>query len=170
MYEIWQKWIPENESKASFTKAGFYSKQILPNLKLISLNSNFGYRMNFWNVFNPIDPGNQLSWLINELEQAEKQNNSVMIISHLPPSNECIGSWTHNYIRIVERFKKVIVGHFNGHTHKDEIGVVYSKKQTSNGAVNYPVGAVFMAPSITTYSNLNPAYRIFTLDSRVSLT
>ena len=48
---------------------------------------------------------------------------------------------------------------FFGHTHNDEFFVQYDEATNAR-----PVGMGFVSPSITTWSELNPGYRIFTLD------
>ena len=66
------------------------------------------------------------------------------------------------YDEIISRYINVIVGWFNGHTHKDELRVVYDP--TINGGT--PVLTGFVAPSVTTYSDINMAYRVYYVDSK----
>lgn len=56
------------------------------------------------------------------------------------------------------RFRDTITNHFYGHSHKDEFELYYSE----NG--KEPVGVGFLGPSVTTYTNLNPGYRIYYVD------
>jgi hypothetical protein len=44
-----------------------------PKLKLIALNSNVCYRLNFWIAYDSYDPDGQLEWLISELDDAESK-------------------------------------------------------------------------------------------------
>ncbi|KAI1289740.1 MAM and LDL-receptor class A domain-containing protein 1 [Halotydeus destructor] len=105
--------------------------------------------------------GNQLRWLIEELHVAEKDGDKVHIIGHVPPDHrECTESWLYNYIRIVERFTDTITAQFFGHTHRDEFRTIYSVKDPKK-----PVGFEFICPSVTSYSQTNPAYRIYHVDS-----
>ena len=64
----------------------------------------------------------------------------------------------NNYIRIVDRFSHVITGSFYGHTHKDEITLVYNKEKK-------PISVAYISGSLTTFSDLNPQYTIFDMDS-----
>ena len=161
--EEWSKWLPSSAIE-TVKKGGYYSVMATPKLKLISLNSNFCYRPNFWILMNTVDPGNQLTWLISELDKAEKDGHYVMIISHIPPDSDCLKSWVHNYIRIMERYQHLLVAQYQGHTHWDEIGVLYSNH---SGTIK-PVGVSYVGPSLTTYEHINPAYRIFTLNGNVT--
>lgn len=52
-----------------------------------------------------------------------------------------------------------MVAQFYGHTHKDEYKIFYDEVQTDR-----PVNIAFIAPSLTTYSNLNPGVRVYTVD------
>lgn len=84
----------------------------------------------------------------------------VHIVGHVPPDNrECTQAWLFNFINIVDRFKETIVGQFYGHTHRDEWRVMYSLKRQ-----DAPIGVQFIGPSITPFTENNPAYRIYHQD------
>nr|XP_032647134.1 sphingomyelin phosphodiesterase [Chelonoidis abingdonii] len=82
----------------------------------------------------------------------------VHIIGHIPPAH-CLRSWSWNYYRIVNRFEGTIAAQFFGHTHVDEFEMFYDEETLSR-----PVSVAFVAPSVTTYINLNPGYRVYQLD------
>lgn len=104
-------------------------------------------------------------WLRDELYKAEMHGDRVLLVMHVPPDNvECTQPWTFNYLRIVERFKHVIGAQFAGHTHRDEFRVMYSPDDDL-----LPIGVQFVAPSITPYSNTNPAYRVYAINNRGDL-
>ena len=88
------------------------------------------------------------------------------IIGHHPPT-DCFVAWANNYMRIMERFQHIIVGTYLGHTHKDELIILYNKNVETNET--YPVSLGYISPSITTFADVNPGYRIFTLDKNVRL-
>lgn len=46
--------------------------------------------------------------------------------------------------------------YLTGHTHWDEFQVIYDYH---NGNEPRPVGVGYMAPSVTTFRNVNPAFR-----------
>lgn len=85
----------------------------------------------------------------------------VHIIGHVPPDNrECTQAWLFNFINIVDRFKDTIEAQFYGHTHRDELRVMYSLK----GQGDEPIGIQFIGPSLTPFTENNPAYRVYHQD------
>jgi sphingomyelin phosphodiesterase len=141
---------------------GYYTLRIRRGFRIIVLNTNFCARLNFWLLYNPIDPANHLKWLAQELLKAEQAGDRVHLLGHIPPDRrECTQAWVFNFINIVERFKDTIVGQFYGHSHADEFRVLYSNSDSSK-----PVGYQFVAPSLTTYALFNSAYRTYKTDSK----
>ncbi|NXG40432.1 ASM phosphodiesterase, partial [Dromaius novaehollandiae] len=138
--------------------AGFYTLRVRPGLRLVSLNMNFCSQANFWLLINSTDPAGQLQWLVGVLEAAEQRGEKVHIIGHIPPGH-CLRSWSWNYYRIVNRFEGTIAAQFFGHTHVDEFEMFYDEETLTR-----PVSVAFVAPSVTTYINLNPGYRVYELD------
>lgn len=64
-----------------------------------------------------------------------------------------------NNIFFSKRFQNTIVNHFFGHSHRDEYELYFDEE---NG--NKPIGVGYLAPSMTTYTNLNPGYRVYHID------
>ncbi len=136
--------------------------RIRPGFRVIVLNTNFCARLNFWLLYNPIDPANHLKWLVQELLKAEQAGDRVHLVGHIAPDRKgCTQAWIFNFINIVERFKDTIVGQFYGHSHADEFRVIYSNNNFSK-----PVGSQFVSPSLTTYTNYNSAYRTYQTDTK----
>ena len=124
------------------------------------MNSNYCARLNPWVLYDPVDPGKQLEWLRDELLAAEEAKDRVHLIGHVPPDHrECTEFWIFNYVRLMERFSDTITAQFYGHTHRDEFRVVYALDDRQ------PVSFQFVSPSITSYSQTNPAYRVYEIDS-----
>ena len=48
---------------------------------------------------------------------------------------------------------------FHGHTHNDEFKVFYDIETNTR-----PINVAYVSPSVTSWKNMNPAYRIFTMD------
>ncbi|KAH6927920.1 hypothetical protein HPB50_009963 [Hyalomma asiaticum] len=160
----WKVWLPE-DALATVRRAGYYVAKPRDGLRVISLNTNFCYNFNFWLFVNSTDPGNQLHWLVGELLDAERVGDKVHLIGHIPPGlPDCLDTWSAMFHRIVERFSDTVVGQFYGHTHYDEAIVYYTSVDRSR-----PFGLAFIAPSVTTYTFLNPAYRIYEVDSESKL-
>jgi hypothetical protein len=220
---FWSRWLPKDTFN-TITRDGFYAATIRPGLKVVSLNTNFCHTNNFWLYINSTDPGNQLQWLVHELQMSELIDEKVHILGHIPPGSEdCMKVWSKNYNRILRRFKRTITGQFFGHTHYNEFEMFYEqvepetsnvkdnsinkrasesrKRQVSTSApmlnttttpvVNVssttstepdpdtsaptsyaknitlkPIGVGFVGPSITTFVNLNPSFRIYNVDPR----
>ncbi|XP_077596610.1 sphingomyelin phosphodiesterase [Stigmatopora nigra] len=153
----WSQWLPEQALK-TLRYGGFYTVEIQPGLRLVSLNMNFCARENFWLMVNSTDPANQLQWLVHILQSSEDKGEKVHIIGHIPPSL-CLSSWSWNYYHIINRYESTITGQFFGHTHFDEFQMFYDTESLSR-----PLGVAFIAPSVTTYINLNPGYRVYYVD------
>ena len=86
----------------------------------------------------------------------------IHIIGHQHPSS-CIDSWSIVYYNIVNRYENIIVGQFFGHSHSDYFNVFYDLSNTTRAT-----NVLYIGGSVTTYSNLNPAYRIYTVDGNYS--
>ncbi|CAL4139124.1 unnamed protein product, partial [Meganyctiphanes norvegica] len=151
--------------------AGYYSVLARPGLRIISINTNYCYRFNWWLLYKSEDPGDVLKWLTKELESAEAAEEKVHIIGHVPPLiSDCFQQWAHQFSRIVSRFSNTIRGQFYGHSHFDEFRLHYD-----TDATDIPVGVEYITPNNGPFNHLNPAYRIFYVDgehdnsSRVAL-
>lgn len=143
-------------------KGGFYTFNIFPGLRIISLNMNYCDSGNYWLLINSTDPLNQLKWLANVLQNSENIGEKIHIIGHQHPSS-CINSWSIVYYDIVNRYENIIVGQFFGHSHSDYFNVFYDLNNTTRAT-----NVLYIGGSVTTYSNLNPAYRIYTVDGNYS--
>lgn len=165
MYEqlsdLFKEWIPDYSS-TYFKHGGYYYRDIGSQLRLIVINTNFCSRFNFWLWYDDEDPGDQLKWLAEQLKIAKMKSKKVHIIGHIPLDQfNCEDVWLHNYIKILELYKDIIVGQFFGHTHFDEFRVYYSEKQEV-------VGSALIGGSLTTYEAVNPNYKIVKIESNVS--
>lgn len=84
----------------------------------------------------------------------------VHILSHIPPGNgDCWTIFSREFAKIINRFESTVAAQFYGHTHNDEYKIFYDAVQTDR-----PINVAFVAPSLTTYSNMNPGYRTYTID------
>merc|ERR1712176_1586908 len=157
--KIWSRWLPP-ESLHSIAYAGYYAVQHSEKLRIISLNTQYCDNLNFWLYLNNTDPGNMLQWLVSELTWAELRGVKVIILGHIPTGrSDCKKAFSWNYYEIVDRFEATVVGQYMGHTHQDHFALMYSEEPD-----RHPTGFQFISPSLTTYSNLRPSVRVFTLD------
>jgi len=132
-----------------------------------------------WNLYDNEDPGAQLAWLVNILTSLESQGRKVIILAHIPPGGgSCVSSWAREFKKILHRqacklnnwakksnchifirFENTISAQFNGHSHSDQFFVYYDPDDLSRAS-----GTAFIPGSMTPYSHLNPAYRIYTME------
>ncbi|RWS19769.1 sphingomyelin phosphodiesterase-like protein, partial [Leptotrombidium deliense] len=106
--EQWSEWLETEEAIKTFKYGGYYAKKFGTNFKVIALNTNICDRTNFWNLYAPIDPYDQLHWMVNELNKSEEIGENVYVVAHIPPDSSCTPNWFHNYLRITERFQDTI--------------------------------------------------------------
>lgn len=131
---------------------------LAPKLRLISLNTNYCPRENFWLIINSTDPLGQLAWLADVLQLSENRGEKVHIIGHIHPVN-CLLSWSTNYYKIVNRYESIIMAQIFGHSHKDEFHLFYDLNNNTRAT-----NVAYLGPSVTTASFLNPGYRVYVAD------
>ena len=150
-------WLPES-TRSTIHRGGYYTVTPKTGFRIIALNSNVCYTYNWWLLYDPKDPDGQLQWLANTLSNAEKNNEFVHILSHIPAnSNACLNTWRREYLRIINRYTRLIKAQFNGHTHNDEVAIFYNADGVANNIA-------WNGGSITTYSRLNPNYKVYTVN------
>lgn len=160
LWSLWQAWLDPNDAdiKNTILEGGYYTVVPEPGFRIISLNNNDCYLFN-WFIFQDGKIAiKQLQWLHDTLLKAEQNNEKVHILAHIPSgSADCWTVWAREYNHLIARFSSTISGIFNGHTHKDEMIVHYSK----NG---HAAGVSWNGGSLTSYSYKNPNYRIYTVE------
>ncbi|XP_050420386.1 sphingomyelin phosphodiesterase-like [Adelges cooleyi] len=155
----WRRWLPDSTSR-TIKRGAFYSVLVRPGFRIISLNMNYCNNLNWWLLLNSTDPVNELQWFIYELQNAEFNGEKVHVLGHIPPgSSECLKVWSRNYYAIISRYESTITAQFFGHTHYDEFEIFYDTQNLTR-----PVSVAYVGPSVTTYMNLNPGYRIYYVD------
>lgn len=82
------------------------SSKYFENIKFPLISWNFSSNSR-WNVLYPVDPNDQLSWLASTLLEAEKSNEKVHILSHIPPGSEdTMQVFQREYRKIINRYVK----------------------------------------------------------------
>uniref|UniRef100_A0A182PMN7 Sphingomyelin phosphodiesterase n=1 Tax=Anopheles epiroticus TaxID=199890 RepID=A0A182PMN7_9DIPT len=156
----WADWLPIKDIQGTLAEGGYYTVRTPFGVRIIGLNNNPCFVHNFW-LFYSLDyfmP--QLQWLHDTLLQAERDNERVHILAHVPSYDDsCFIGWTREYRKIVERFAHIIAGQFNGHSHVDEFNLYYSRDDPSRA-----VSVAWNGGSTTTYTKLNPNYKVFQFD------
>ncbi|XP_015834710.2 sphingomyelin phosphodiesterase isoform X1 [Tribolium castaneum] len=159
--KLWSPLVGEDISE-TVLKGGYYTVSPRTGFRIIAINSNPCYSYNWWLVLNDVDPYGQLQWLADTLLEAEKNDERVHILSHVPSgTSECLSVWAREYSKIVERFANTIAGQFVGHTHQDEFYVYYNCSDDTQA-----VGAAFNGAAVTPWIESNPSYKIFDVDSK----
>lgn len=152
----WLHWLP-NSTISSIQSEGYYTVLVKPGFRIIALNSNVCYAHNWWLLHDKTMFIKQLQWLHDTLKNAALDDEFVHILSHIPVNDKyCFSGWTREYRRIIEKFSYLITGQFNGHSHNDEFVVFYAKDNVSK-----PINVAWNGASGTTFSYLNPNYRVY---------
>lgn len=160
MANEWSKWLPEDDLETVRT-GGYYTMLIHPGLRLIAVNNNDCTIYNWWLLYEPSFLRGQLQWIHDTLLKAEKAGEKVHIIGHQPPGDgTCFRVYGREYNRIVDRFWNTISGQFVGHTHADEFNLFYSLDNPSQA-----INVMWNGGSTTTHTDVNPNYRIYTMDT-----
>ncbi|KAG8237410.1 hypothetical protein J437_LFUL016226 [Ladona fulva] len=155
--KTWAFWLPE-EALITVRKGGYYSISPKPGLRIIAINSNLCYTLNWWQVYDHVDPSGMLKWMMDQLLDAESKGQKVHILGHLPPGYvDCWSVWSREFMRIINRFHEIIVTQFYGHTHYEEYKVGFD-------AAGNPSATSYIGGSVSTYTDLNPNYKIFWVD------
>uniref|UniRef100_A0A1I8ABT4 Sphingomyelin phosphodiesterase n=1 Tax=Steinernema glaseri TaxID=37863 RepID=A0A1I8ABT4_9BILA len=161
MAESWKGWVP-NEQLPSVKFNGCYMKKLFPGLRLVSLNNALGDAMNFYLYVNQTDPDGTMTWFVNQLADAEAAGDKVHVVSHIPGGDtEALEGWAHNYYKVINRFEDTVAVQFFGHMHSEQYYIMYENPEDFRSR---PTSIVYATPSVTTYSQFNPAYRVYTID------
>jgi len=88
----------------------------------------------------------------------------------------CMVSFSWAYYSIVNRYQNTIASQFFSHTHNDEFMLFYNESNSVSFflykyfytfRLSSKVSIAYISPSFTTYPNLNPGYRVYTIDVRL---
>jgi len=112
-----------------------------------------------WYLFEErYDPGHQIEWLENELNELEKVGGQAIFIAHIPPV-DCIHPYGMRIRAIAERYQHVIRFGLYGHTHNERPNLVRSVSDNKNIGIN------FVAGSVTTETEKNPSFHVLEIDA-----
>ncbi|KJA25536.1 hypothetical protein HYPSUDRAFT_405070 [Hypholoma sublateritium FD-334 SS-4] len=162
----WSQWIGTASASQVQHISGSYSSVVSgTDLRIISLNTVYWYKDNFWlydsDKVQP-DPNGILAFAVEQLQAAEDAGQRVWIIAHMPPSSADAFHDQSNYFnQIVQRYQNTIAAQFYGHSHVDEFAIAYSNY--SNQIDTTANNVAYIAPSLTP-RNANPAFRIYDVD------
>ena len=159
--KIFKKYLTQ-EAYDTFSQFGYYTMlHKNTNLRIISLNCLICDSMNFNLIGDSFQVAKMFNWLENVLNEAEKNNEKVYLLDHIPlRSSQHTYDCTMRLKILIERYQNIISGLISAHTHRDEINLIkeYSnpKKYT---IINY------IGPGLSTYTKCWPSYRIYYADN-----
>ncbi|KAG2024040.1 sphingomyelin phosphodiesterase [Coprinopsis cinerea AmutBmut pab1-1] len=136
------------------------------NLRLISINTVYWYKLNFWlydsDKAQP-DPNGVLSFIVSQLQAAEDAGQRAWLVGHIPPGgkNDVLNDQSNYFDQILQRYHHVIAGQFYGHTHYDEFMVGYS--DNNRRSADTAIAAALVAPAFTP-RNSNPGFKVYEVD------
>lgn len=104
-----------------------------------------------------------LKWIESELSQSEKIGQKVYLIGHIPPKSN-LNDWAIRFNAIVDRYAYIIRGQFYGHTHSDHVSFFPQMKNAANVSTAALSNYYLVSPSLTTYSDRIPEYRVMDVD------
>ncbi|KAJ3202458.1 hypothetical protein HDU67_000545, partial [Dinochytrium kinnereticum] len=163
---IYSPWLPA-QAIESVKRLGQYSFSPAKGLRVISVNTNYCYTLDFFTYINYFTPNvdDILSWIVKELTAAEAAGEAVWIIGHHSPgTKDCLENWSHGFYEIVRRFSpNTIAGMFYGHLHTDEFEMFYSSN--TNRTATTAINTAYVSPSLAPYTNLNPGFRVYKISS-----
>ena len=159
--KVFKKYLTQ-EAYDELSQYGYYTMLHKDtNLRIVSLNCILCNSMNFNLIGDSLQVARMFKWLENVLEKAEKNNERIYLLDHIQ-----MYSSQHSYdcaIRLkilLDRYKNIISGYFSGHSHRDELTLIREYQNSKKYIIiNY------IAPSVTTYSEYWPSYRIYQANS-----
>jgi sphingomyelin phosphodiesterase len=78
---------------------------------------------------------------------------------HIPPGRNDVNDWyAQTYANLSARYADVIAAHMGGHIHSDAYEVFSDSSAR-------PLGVFYIAPSVTTFTNHNPSFRVYEYDA-----
>ena len=159
--DIFKEYLTK-EAEESFRKYGYYTMLHKDTkLRIVSLNCIICDSFNFNLIFDTNAPKLMFDWLENVLSQAEKNNEIVHIMDHIPIGHDQHTTQCAWRLKILlERYQNIIRGYFSGHSHSEYMTIV--KEYTNK---NKPNIIDYVTSGLTTYSSYNPSFRIFEIDS-----
>lgn len=161
-------------------KMGYYAASPISGLRIIALNSIiWGKTYNEVDGISQLDAGNnQMKWLTKQLDEAAKAKEKVYLLMHIPPGIDAFSasegsekpwmwahlpsksdSWLNQFLKLSETHQATIAGILYGHTHMDELRLIYSPDGTKITEV------AISAPGITPKYGNNPGFKTVSFDS-----
>lgn len=169
---LWSGLIHNQQNRSSmlrtFDEAGYYAVKLLNHTRLVVLNTNlFSTKARGYNLEKTAKQ--QLNWLHDQLADAKKQKEAVLIAMHIPEGIDVYATlrlrgisvvelWKEKYIDAyqeeIEEYAPEVVAVFAGHLHSDWMQLLRFSKLNEVPVVG--------TPSISPVFGNNPGYKIYT--------
>ncbi|XP_055629840.1 sphingomyelin phosphodiesterase-like [Toxorhynchites rutilus septentrionalis] len=158
--DVWGNWLPRS-TRNTIEQGGYYTALVRPGFRIVGLNNQDCYTYNWWILWEPSFLSTQLQWLHDVLLHAERNGEKVHILAHIPysSSGSTFRTCQREFRRIVERFHNTISAQFNGHTHRDEFNVFYSRENPAHA-----INVAWNGGSATAFTFINPNYVVYYVD------
>lgn len=157
--ELWKGALPP-AALETVTSGGYYTTLVKPGLRLIALNDNVCFVLNWWLLYEVETVRAQFQWLHDVLLAAERNGEKAHILSHIPNGDEDFHKpCSREFRRIVDRFHDTIVGQFHGHSEYFGFEIFHW-----NNEITSPVNVAWSGGSIATFSGVNRNYVVYFVD------
>jgi len=180
--EKFSQFLSDDEMK-TFRKYGYYSSPLTYKngtqigdkvTKVISLNSNLCYMMNFYQMTESKDPGNMLAWLEQELSDLERQGGSAIIMSYIPNIDECTRQIGLRWHALMDRYQNVIRWSTSSHTRKEQFNVIKDMRHGKPILMNFGIASAstsVIEPNLdrSAYIGKLPSFTVMYMDPENSL-
>ncbi|KAG0289328.1 hypothetical protein BGZ96_007105 [Linnemannia gamsii] len=143
----WTRWLTSDAVK-SFKNYGSYTLNPAPGLRIVSLNTNFCYTANFYlyGHTNEYDPHGEVQWLIRQLQAAEDIGERVWaLVTFLRLRSTASTTGRPSTVKSLP------------------FSLTYGPggKSAQNA-----ISTAWIDPSVTPYTDLNPAFRVYKVDTK----
>ena len=157
--ELWSENLPP-DALDSVKNGGYYTTLIRPGLRLIALNNNVCFTLNWWIIFSVKSIAAQFQWMHDILLLAENAGEKVHILAHIPNGDENLHHpCSREFQRVINRFHQTVAAQFNGHHEFFNFNIFYE-----NGLEEKPVNIAWNGGSLATFSAVNRNYNLYNVD------
>ncbi len=159
-------------------KMGYYAARPMPGLRLIGLNTIiWGTTYTAVDGVNQREAGHaQILWFAGQLQQAAQAGEKVHVLMHIPPGVDAYAlsqapaqptlqammwaalpapgmTWQDQFLGLVNHYSATVAGLFYGHTHMDELRLLYDRSGTRVREV------AISSPGVTPLDSNNPGFK-----------
>lgn len=166
---------------APHPKMGYYSARPIQGLRLIGLNTII-WGATYWPVdgVSQKEAGNtQMLWFAEQLQQAAAAGEKVYVLMHIPPGVDAYAAshgsktplmwaslpaagmtWQDQFLGLINHHSANVAGLFYGHTHMDELRLLYDRTGTK------VLEVAISSPGVTPLDFNNPGFKSVFFDPK----